>query len=137
MSSVTTLEVNDIIGLHEAFQRLDGYNRPEGEGHVFLPFDFDFDTRWNLSKDRRIIRAEYAAYDECRNDLVVKYSPKHHDMAKEGPEAQAQFYREHRDLLLKKREVSGLLRVKKDAVKKAGPIPVSVLEGLTPIIDES
>lgn len=134
-----TLTVEEIVGAHKALMHLDGYQKEVKDSAITVPYKFDDSTRWNIAKNKRILKTEAEAYEETRTALIKELSPDLGDVTKETNEKQEVFRLRHRELFARKIEVSGILKLKKSALLKddSNPIPGTVLEYLIPILDET
>ncbi len=96
----------------------------------------DDSTRWNIVKNKRLLKAQMEDYEDVRVALVYELSPENKDVGKESPEVQEKFRVRTKALLDAKVEVSGLLTVKKAPLIEA-KIPLHILEAIFPFIDDS
>ena len=136
--STITLKLSEIIAVNTGLSALDGYQKQVGETVAFIPFKFDDSTRWNIAKNRRLLKPEIEAYEEVRQSIVKELSPEKGDVGKESGRVLMEFNARTKPILDKPITISGLLRLKKESLLKdnANPIPGNVLELLMPLIDD-
>lgn len=138
MPNTYTLE--EVVGLSAALAQLDGVQKETKEGQfVLVPFKFDDSTRWNIAKNKRLIKPEVESYGEARDAIIKELSPEKHNLAEATAQGREQFTARNKDLLKKLLEMPGLLKLKKSALLKddSNAIAGSVLELLMPLIDET
>lgn len=138
MSEPIELTVTDILGVSAGLSALDGYNKVTEKETAVVSYSFDDSTRWNIGKNKRILRAELDVFEETRVALIKELSPTTSNIAAESPEVQEQFNIRYKELMKRKVPLPGLLKLKKSSLlcESKNPIPGSVLERLIPIIEE-
>ena len=138
MTNTYTLE--EITGISAALGQLDGVYKETKDGqYALVPFKFDDSTRWNIAKNRRLLKAEIELYSEARDAIIKELSPINHDLTKETAKERESFAARNKELLKNSVELPGLLKLKKSSLLKddGNPIAGSVLELLIPIVDET
>ncbi len=138
MSSTIKLTLRDIININIGISALQGYTKVVGDKAVQLPFVFDDNTKWNLSKNKRITRSYSEDYEEHRQDEVKRLSPVHGDLSKESQDINHEFSKWYNAKMKAVHEVDGILTISRAGLLKNGenPVDTNVLELLLPIITE-
>ncbi len=135
-----TLTIEEAVGVAQVLPQLDGYNKvnPKDGSIVFIPYDLDDTIRWDIIKNKKILKMDVETYEENRQALIKELSPVEGDVAKESAEKLADFNKRNRAFLNKKVEFVGLLKFNKSGILKdnKNPIAPTILEYLLPIIDE-
>lgn len=133
MSHTITLPLSELLLLDRALPFLDG-NQKEG---AIVPYELDHKTRWNISKNIKIIGAEVALWDEKRTAKIAEVSPVIKDASKESVEVQFAYQSWYREMMKLPVEVSGLLLLKRSVVYgNNNKIPGTVGSALLPVIED-
>lgn len=139
--STITLTVEEIVGLYQALPQLDGYQKvnPKDSSIAFVPYELDDTIRWDIIKNKKLLKTDAETYEERRKEIISELSPTLGDVAKEDSSKLTDFNKRTRTLLARKVEIPGLLKFNKSGILKdnKNPIPSSILELLMPIIDET
>lgn len=134
MAEKITATNREILKIHEGIAALDGIANSEGKVDRF---DLDVDLVWNVAKNRRIIEGAVETYQKARRSLLQKH--KVIDRMKITPENAANiatFQEEEEKLLEKSNELTGILKLKRSDLTKAGVRVPGILSNLILILDD-
>lgn len=95
----------------------------------------DDSLRWNIAKNKRILKNEIDLYDEARIAIIKELSPENSDVSKESSALQAQFMQRDRALQKKPAELPGFLLFTQAQATGMTQDP-NVIEALLPAIQE-
>lgn len=96
----------------------------------------DVKTRWNIVKNKRLLKTHAEDYEEIRVKLVMELSPENKDIGKEDAKVQEAFLAQTKALLNSECPVAGLLTVGMKPLLE-GNVSLEALEALFPfIVDE-
>lgn len=139
MSTPVDLQIREIIELDSALRSLVGHNEQGGQ----VRYLFDEKTKWNITKNLRVLKDEIEQYNERRIEKVKELSPVLGDVDKEKPETRAAFYSFNDSLLRTEVTVTGLLKLKRSSLLRPDQdgfprnnIAEAVLVNLMPVIDD-
>ncbi len=140
MPAPTEITIKQLLALDANLRSLVGYE----ENGVSKRFVVDEKTKWNITKNLRILKAEREQYDEHRTEKIKELSPKKLNIDLETAEVRGAFFAWHEGILKMKVKVDGLLTLKRSALlrpdeKNGLPqnnIPEDVLEVLFDLIED-
>lgn len=134
MAEKLTLSLLDVLKLHEGLAALDGV--ATGDGKV-QRFDFDEGLTWNIAKDVRLVAAEKETYELARASLGTKHGIVNGmKLTADNAAAAAAFMEADEKLKAKRVELTGILRLPRTALQKAGVKIPGILANLYPIVDD-
>ncbi len=135
------MKVEDAQKLYTALNLLDGEQKSvtvKGQQDVILvPYQFAGKVSWNMVKNKNILKRIIEDFQETNNKLVREISGGKESIDQENPE-QVKKLRDELDKILKiDEDVKGLLKIKYSELNlNVNRIPVSVLELLSPIVED-
>jgi hypothetical protein len=134
------ITINAAVTAFNRFKLLNGYDKVvEIEGQkktIFIPFQFNSSTCWNIAKNINVFRKITADYEDAQKLLVVSMGVEDNTYTTD-PEKYKKFVAELNNLLLKKVEVSGVLKIKLSGLNlDKNPIQPGLLADLADYIDD-
>lgn len=129
MSTPLKLKISEILEISHGLPKLDGYF---SKGNT-VPFEFDENTRWNIGKNIKIIRAETEHWEERRIKKLKEVSPKLMDISAESPEVNEQWREWYQEAVKTIVEVNGLLMLKRAALIGGVALPGADAKAKSPV----
>lgn len=112
-----TIKIKKILELYEAFASLDGYTEiKDGKVSEKTYYYFGGKTKYNLVKNLNVLKRHYENFEKTRDELVKSISGGSDSIKADEPEKLEKFNKELVALLDTEEEVSGLLKVKFEAL---------------------
>lgn len=134
MAEKITVTVKDALKLQEGLRALDGVADREGKVERF---ELDADLCWNVAKDRRIVDGAVETYEKARKALGTTHGVVDRMKLTDANAASVAAFIEGDDKLLAKPvELTGVLKLKRTELQKAGVRTPGILANLMPILDD-
>lgn len=131
----TSLTNREILRLHEGLTALDGVGAKDGS---VLRFEFDDSMAWNVAKNRRIIEEAKKNYDlACKTLAVSLKIVEGQKVTDENAERVAKFIEGCEKIRDKTQDLTGILRISRKDLQKAGVKIPGILSNLMPILSDA
>jgi hypothetical protein len=133
------ISINAAVTAFNRFKLLNGYDKVvEIDGAsktIFIPFQFNSSTCWNIAKNINVLRKVTADYEDAQKLLVASMGVDDNTYTTD-PEKYKKFVAELNTLLSKKVEVNGVLKIKLSGLNlDKNPIQPGLLADLADYID--
>jgi len=133
------ISINAAVTAFNRFKLLNGYDKVvEIDGAsktIFIPFQFNSSTCWNIAKNINVLRKVTADYEDAQKLLVASMGIDDNTYTTD-PEKYKKFVSELNTLLSKKVEVNGVLKIKLSGLNlDKNPIQPGLLADLADYID--
>ena len=133
------ISINAAVTAFNRFKLLNGYDKVvEIDGAsktIFIPFQFNSSTCWNIAKNINVLRKVTADYEDAQKLLVASMGVDDNTYTTD-PEKYKKFVAELNTLLSKKVEVNGVLKIKLSGLNlDKNPIQPGLLADLAVYID--
>lgn len=133
------ITINAAVTAFNRFKLLNGYDKVvEIDGQtktIFVPFQFNSSTCWNIAKNINVLRKITADYEDAQKLLIASMEVTDDTYTKD-PEKYKKFVAELNTLLSKKIEVNGILKIKLSGLNlDKNPIQPGLLADLADYID--
>ena len=137
---MTKLKLTQIRDVNLALSQLDGYNKLTKDGDnekvIFISYDFDAKTRWNIARNLTILKSYIEDFDKVRTSTIKSISGKQ-SIDKEDVSGLEKFTDEINKVLTSEVELEKIFTFKKESFKiDKNPIPSSLLTMLQPVIED-
>lgn len=125
----------EILKVHEGLTALDGVASKDGS---VIRFEFDDSLSWNIAKDRRIFEEAKKNYDlACKTLATSLKIVDGQKVTDENAERVAKFIEGCEKIRDKTQDLSGVLRISRKDLQKAGVKIPGILSNLMPILNDA
>lgn len=130
-----TLTNSKILKLRDGLKALDGVPGKPGE---VIRFDFDAATSWNITKNMVLIERAVEVYERERNKISATDGVSPGTAVTDANAEKIAAWKAKVDALKNDgtQEISGLFKMRRQDLQKAGKIPPGVMANLFDLIEE-
>lgn len=135
MPSALTLTNRQILNVRDGLKSLDGIPGKPGE---MIRFEFEPGLSWNLTKNMVIIERAVETYERERNKITKESGVTQGTSVTDANAEKVSAWKEKIDALKNEgtQELTGILKLKRSELQKAGVKFPGVLANLFPILEE-